>query len=197
MNKINGAYSLVIMSPAKLIAARDENGFRPLCYGITNEGTYIVASESCALDSVGAKFVRDLLPGEIVVLDENGVRSIKDHCGKRPHTLCVFEYIYFARPDSVIEGASVHEARLRAGAFLALEHPVQADIVIGVPDSGIQCRHRLFSPVGYPLRHRLHQEQIHRQDLYLSRSIVKRRQGAYKAERCCQRRKRQTCRSYR
>lgn len=89
MNKINGAYSLVIMSPAKLIAARDENGFRPLCYGITNEGTYIVASESCALDSVGAKFVRDLLPGEIVVFDENGVRSIKDHCGKRPHTLCV------------------------------------------------------------------------------------------------------------
>ena len=139
MNKINGAYSLVIMSPAKLIAARDENGFRPLCYGITNEGTYIVASESCALDSVGAKFVRDLLPGEIVVFDENGVRSIKDHCGKRPHTLCVFEYIYFARPDSVIEGASVHEARLRAGAFLALEHPVQADIVIGVPDSGIDA----------------------------------------------------------
>lgn len=139
MNKINGAYSLVIMSPAKLIAARDENGFRPLCYGITNEGTYIVASESCALDSVGAKFVRDLLPGEIVVFDENGVRSIKDHCGKRPHTLCVFEYIYFARPDSVIEGASVHEARLRSGAFLALEHPVQADIVIGVPDSGIDA----------------------------------------------------------
>mgnify|MGYP002986252484 CR=1 FL=1 len=139
MNKINGAYSLVIMSPAKLIAARDENGFRPLCYGITNEGTYIVASESCALDSVGAKFVRDLLPGEIVVFDENGVRSIKDHCGKRPHTLCVFEYIYFARPDSVIEGASVHEARLRAGAFLALEHPVQADVVIGVPDSGLDA----------------------------------------------------------
>ena len=139
MNRINGAYSLVIMSPAKLIAARDENGFRPLCYGITNEGTYIVASESCALDSVGAKFVRDLLPGEIVVFDESGVRSIKDHCGKRPHSMCVFEYIYFARPDSVIEGASVHEARLRAGAFLALEHPVQADIVIGVPDSGIDA----------------------------------------------------------
>ena len=139
MNRINGAYSLVIMSPAKLIAARDENGFRPLCYGMTEEGTYIVASESCALDSVGAKFVRDLLPGEIVVFDESGVRSIKDHCGKRPHSMCVFEYIYFARPDSVIEGASVHEARLRAGAFLALEHPVQADIVIGVPDSGIDA----------------------------------------------------------
>ncbi len=139
MDKINGAYSLVIMSPAKLIAARDENGFRPLCYGITAEGTYIVASESCALDAVSAKFIRDIEPGEIVIFDENGVRSITDHCNKRPRSLCVFEYIYFARPDSVIEGASVHEARLRAGAFLALEHPVQADIVVGVPDSGLDA----------------------------------------------------------
>lgn len=139
MNKIKGAYSLVIMSPAKLIAARDENGFRPLCYGVTEEGTYIVASESCALDAVSAKFVRDIEPGEIVIFDENGIRSITDHCNKKPKTLCVFEYIYFARPDSVIDGASVHEARLRAGAFLALEHPVQADIVIGVPDSGLDA----------------------------------------------------------
>ena len=139
MNKIKGAYSLVIMSPAKLIAARDENGFRPLCYGVTEDGTYIVASESCALDAVSAKFVRDIEPGEIVIFDENGIRSITDHCNKKPKTLCVFEYIYFARPDSVIDGASVHEARLRAGAFLALEHPVQADIVIGVPDSGLDA----------------------------------------------------------
>ncbi|MGN0577748.1 MAG: amidophosphoribosyltransferase [Ruminiclostridium sp.] len=139
MNKIKGAYSLVIMSPAKLIAARDENGFRPLCYGVTEEGTYIVASESCALDAVSAKFVRDIEPGEIVIFDENGIRSITEHCNKKPKTLCVFEYIYFARPDSVIDGASVHEARLRAGAFLALEHPVQADIVIGVPDSGLDA----------------------------------------------------------
>ncbi len=139
MNKIKGAYSLVIMSPAKLIAARDENGFRPLCYGVTEGGTYIVASESCALDAVSAKFVRDIEPGEIVIFDENGIRSITDHCNKKPKTLCVFEYIYFARPDSVIDGASVHEARLRAGAFLALEHPVQADIVIGVPDSGLDA----------------------------------------------------------
>ncbi|MGN0619555.1 MAG: amidophosphoribosyltransferase [Ruminiclostridium sp.] len=139
MNKIKGAYSLVIMSPAKLIAARDENGFRPLCYGVTEDGTYIVASESCALDAVSAKFVRDIEPGEIVIFDENGIRSITEHCNKKPKTLCVFEYIYFARPDSVIDGASVHEARLRAGAFLALEHPVQADIVIGVPDSGLDA----------------------------------------------------------
>ena len=139
MNRIKGAYSLVIMSPSKLIAARDENGFRPLCYGQTPDGAYVVASESCALDTVGAKLIRDLRPGEIVVFDKNGVRSITDHCGKAPEKLCVFEYIYFARPDSVINGCSVHSARLRAGAFLALEHPCQADVVVGVPDSGIDA----------------------------------------------------------
>ena len=139
MNRIKGAYSLVIMSPSKLIAARDENGFRPLCYGQTPDGAYVVASESCALDTVGAKLIRDLRPGEIVVFDKNGVRSITDHCGKAPEKFCVFEYIYFARPDSVINGCSVHEARLRAGAFLALEHPCQADVVVGVPDSGIDA----------------------------------------------------------
>lgn len=139
MDRIKGAYSLVVMSPAKLLLARDENGFRPLCFGQTEDGTYIAASESCALDAVGAKFIRDVKPGEIVVFDKNGVRSIERHCGKAKKSLCVFEYIYFARPDSVIDGASVHEARIRAGAFLALEHPVQADLVIGVPDSGIDA----------------------------------------------------------
>ena len=139
MNRIKGAYSLVVMSPSKLIAVRDENGFRPLCYGKTADGRYIVASESCALDAVGAEFIRDIKPGEIVVFDKNGVRSIDDHCGRTPCSLCVFEYIYFARPDSVIDGCSVHAARQRAGAFLALEHPVQADVVIGVPDSGLDA----------------------------------------------------------
>ena len=139
MNRIKGAYSLVVMSPSKLIAVRDENGFRPLCYGKTQDGRYIVASESCALDAVGAEFVRDIKPGEIVVFDRNGVRSIDVHCKKSPCSLCVFEYIYFARPDSVIDGCSVHIARQRAGAFLALEHPVQADVVIGVPDSGLDA----------------------------------------------------------
>ena len=139
MYKLKGAYSLVIMSPSKLIAVRDERGFRPLCYGQTADGSYVVASESCALDSVGATLIRDVRPGEIVVFDRNGVRSITDHCDKAPQSMCVFEYIYFARPDSVIDGASVHKARLRAGAFLALEHPVQADIVVGVPDSGIDA----------------------------------------------------------
>ncbi len=139
MNRIRGAYSLVIASPSKLIAARDENGFRPLCYGRTPDGRYVVASESCALDAVGAAFVRDIRPGEIVVFDKNGVRTIEDHCGRAPASLCVFEYIYFARPDSIIDGCCVHTARLRAGAFLALEHPVQADVVIGVPDSGLDA----------------------------------------------------------
>lgn len=139
MNRIKGAYSLVIMSPSKLIAARDENGFRPLCYGKREDGSYIVASESCALDAVGAEFIRDIEPGEIVVFDKKGIFSIKDHCNKKPHKICVFEYIYFARPDSVIEGCSVHSARLKAGEYLAEESPVDADIVIGVPDSGIDA----------------------------------------------------------
>lgn len=139
MYKIKGAYSLVIMSRSKLIAVRDPMGFRPLCYGRTKDGAYAVASESCALDSVGAEFIRDVLPGEILVFDKNGVRSLTEHCGKQDRRLCVFEFIYFARPDSVIDGCSVLDARLRAGAFLALEHPVAADIVIGVPDSGIDA----------------------------------------------------------
>ncbi|MDD3289817.1 MAG: amidophosphoribosyltransferase [Eubacteriales bacterium] len=139
MDRLKGAYSLVVMSPAKMVAVRDEYGFRPLCYGQTEDGTYIVASESCALDAVGATMVRDILPGEIVVFQKDGVRSIKDHCGKKPSRFCVFELIYFARPDSVISGCSVHEARLRAGACLALTHPVDADVVIGVPDSGLDA----------------------------------------------------------
>lgn len=139
MNQLKGAYSMVIMSPRKLIAVRDGHGFRPLCYGQTESGDYVVASESCALDAVGAKFIRDIRPGEIMIFDEDGVRSIEDHVGKMPMSACVFEYIYFARPDSVIDGASVHSARLRAGAYLALEHPVQADVVIGMPDSGLDA----------------------------------------------------------
>ncbi len=138
MNAIKGAYSLVIMSPQKLIAARDPQGFRPLCMGRTADGAVVFASESCALDSIGAEFLRDLKPGEIVVAGADGVRSIETHCGGKSG-MCVFEYVYFARPDSVIEGASVHEARLRAGALLALEHPIQADVVIGVPDSGLDA----------------------------------------------------------
>ena len=139
MDRIEGAYSLVLMSAAKLLAARDPYGFRPLCYGKTLDGTYVVASESCALSAVGAKFERDILPGEILVFDENGVRSNRDHCGEKPRRSCIFEYIYFARPDSVIDGVSVHAARRNAGAILSKTHPVEADVVMGVPDSGIDA----------------------------------------------------------
>ncbi len=139
MGRLKGAYSLVLMSPAKLIAARDPHGFRPLCYGKTADGRYIVASETCALLAVSAEPIRDLDPGEILVIDQNGVRSIRDHCNTAPTTHCVFEYIYFARPDSVIDGRSVHAARLRAGEFLAKRHPVEADLVVGVPDSGLDA----------------------------------------------------------
>ena len=139
MARLEGAYSLVISSPSKLIAVRDPHGFRPLCMGELRDGSVVFASESCALDAIGARFLRDLRPGEIVVADGKGLRSIETHCGKVPKSLCVFEFIYFARPDSVIDGSSVHVARQRAGAFLALEHPVQADVVIGVPDSGLDA----------------------------------------------------------
>lgn len=137
MYSIKGAYSLVIMSPKKLIAARDPNGFRPLCIGTTEKG-YVFASESCALDSISAHFLRDVEPGEIVVADENGLRSIKTHCGGAS-SICVFEYVYFARPDSVIEGISVQAARRKAGALLYRQNPVEADVVIGVPDSGLDA----------------------------------------------------------
>ena len=139
MERLEGAYSLVISSPSKLIAVRDPHGFRPLCMGELRDGSVVFASESCALDAVGARFLRDVRPGEIVVADARGVRGIETHCGRVPKSLCVFEFIYFARPDSVIDGSSVHVARQRAGAFLALEHPVQADVVIGVPDSGLDA----------------------------------------------------------
>ena len=139
MPRLEGAYSLVLMSATKLIAARDPYGFRPLCYGKTDDGMYIVASESCALTSVGAKFIRDIMPGEILIFDESGVKSDTTHCGKTKKHICIFEYIYFARPDSVIDGFSVHEARKNAGKILAKTCPVDADIVVGVPDSGLDA----------------------------------------------------------
>ena len=139
MNFLEGAYSLVLMSAQKLICARDPYGFRPLCYGRTPEGIYVAASESCVLKAVGAEFVRDLEPGEILVFGPQGIISRKEHCGKQKKKLCIFEYIYFARPDSVIDGVSVHEARIRAGRILAQQHPAEADLVVGVPDSGLDA----------------------------------------------------------
>ena len=138
MQQLQGAYSCVLMTATKLIAFRDPYGFRPLCYGRMPDGTCVVSSESCALDAVGAKLIRDIDPGEILVFSRDGVVPDRRLCGSS-RSLCVFEYIYFARPDSVIEGTPVHRARLQAGRFLAQEDPVDADVVIGVPDSGIDA----------------------------------------------------------
>ena len=137
MKKIKGAYSLVIMSPRKLVAARDPKGFRPLSIGKL-DNKLMVASETCVYDTLGAEFVRDIEPGEVVVIDQKGITSHKELCGEKS-SFCIFEYVYFARPDSVLEGQSVHMARQRAGRFLAQEHPVEADIVCGVPDSGLDA----------------------------------------------------------
>ncbi len=139
MNKFEGGLCFVLMSPQKMIAVRDTYGIHPLCYGKRENGQYVIADESCALDSVGATFIRDLEPGEIIVFSNDSVKSIKDHCGEKEERLCIFEYIYTARPDSCVEGCSVHKARRRAGALLAKAHPVEADIVVGVPDSGLDA----------------------------------------------------------
>ncbi len=139
MESLDGAYSLVLMSPQKLICVRDPYGFRPLCYGRREDGAYVVASESCALSAVGAEFIRDVEPGEMLVFGKDGVISRREHCGTQKKKLCVFEYIYFARPDSVIDGRSVHAARVDAGRILAKAHPAEADLVVGVPDSGLDA----------------------------------------------------------
>ena len=135
--RIRGAYSLIVMSPTKLIAVRDPHAFRPLCLGKTDDGAFVFASESCALSAAGASFIRDLKAGEMLITDGHEVRSLS--AGSCKPSPCIFEYIYFARPDSVIDGIAVHEARRRAGAILAKTYPADADVVIGVPDSGLDA----------------------------------------------------------
>lgn len=134
MKTIQGAFALVMMTPKRLIGMRDPLGIRPLCIGRL-DNSYVLASESCGLDTVGARFIRDVEPGEIVLIGESGIESLRVFEEQR--RLCVFEHIYFARPDSFIDGASVYQARIEAGRRLARTHPVEADLVIGVPDSGI------------------------------------------------------------
>ncbi|MDD3765598.1 MAG: amidophosphoribosyltransferase [Eubacteriales bacterium] len=134
---LKGSFSLVVMSPKKLLAVRDPWGFRPLCFGKT-EHSYIFSSETCGLDAVDAKYICDLRPGEIITVDKDGVRHDARHCSDK-RKMCIFEYIYFARPDSIIEGISVYDSRIEAGRQLAIEHPVDADLVIAVPDSGIDA----------------------------------------------------------
>ncbi|MGJ8453951.1 amidophosphoribosyltransferase [Pseudothermotoga sp. U03pept] len=133
VKQIHGAYSLLLMSKDQLIAVRDPHGFRPLCLGSYN-GSYVVASESAAFNTIGATFIRDLKPGEILLIDDSGLKSYELPKSKR--SLCVFEFVYFARPDSTIDGVSVYLARYRAGAILAEQHPAEADLVVAVPDSG-------------------------------------------------------------
>ena len=139
MDRIDGAYSLVISSSRKLIAVRDPHGFRPLCMGTTPDRKVAFASETCALDAMGAAFLRDVEPGEIVTVSEEGLTNDRRHCGQCPKTLCAFEYIYFSRPDSILDGTSVSLARQEAGAVLARAHPAAADVVMGVPDSGLDA----------------------------------------------------------
>ena len=136
MKKLKGAYALVISSPRKLIGARDPFGFNPLCIG-KRDNAYILASETCALDTIGAEFVRDVLPGEVVTIDKDGIKSDTSMClPKAKEARCVFEYIYFARPDSNFDGVSVYHSRIMAGRFLSMDSPVEADVVVGVPESG-------------------------------------------------------------
>ncbi|MBO7667458.1 MAG: amidophosphoribosyltransferase, partial [Firmicutes bacterium] len=138
MARLEGAYSLVFSVGDRLTVCRDPFGFRPLCMGRDKAGRLYFASESCALETMGAELERELLPGEILSIGPEGLRTDRRYCGVKPRRLCVFEYIYFARPDSVIEGTSVSAARQRAGRLLARESPVAADLVIGVPDSGLE-----------------------------------------------------------
>ena len=146
---LRGAYSLLVMSPQKLIALRDPWGFRPLCMGRRGEAV-LFASESCALNAVGAEFVREVEPGEIVVVEGGQVTSIRENCENAASHLCIFEYIYFARPDSVLCGQSVHQARRNAGRLLAQACPVETDVVIGVPDSGLDAAMGYAEESGIP-----------------------------------------------
>ncbi len=145
---LEGAFSLLVLSPRKLVAARDPWGFRPLCIGRKGDAIYF-SSESCGLDSVGAEYIREVDPGEIVVVEDGQMRSIRDNCKDKNH-LCIFEYIYFARPDSEIFSQSVHLARRNAGRLLAQEHAVEADLVIGVPDSGLDAAMGYAEESGIP-----------------------------------------------
>ena len=169
-SKLLGAYSLVVISPRKLMGARDPFGFKPLCIG-KRENAYILASESCALDTIGAAFVRDVEPGEIVSITPDGISSDRSMCiDSSKRARCIFEYIYFARPDSVIDGMSVYESRIMAGRFLAMDSPVDADIVVGVPESG-NC-----AAMGYALQSGIPYGIAFMKNSYVGRTFIKPKQ---------------------
>ncbi|MCI8365155.1 MAG: amidophosphoribosyltransferase [Eubacterium sp.] len=170
MRKLQGAYSIIISSPRKLIGARDPYGFRPLVIG-KRDNSYILASETCALDAVDAEFVRDVKPGEIVMLDANGIQSDETLCHTRP-AKCIFEYIYFARPDSYLDGVSVYNSRIMAGKILAQMHPADADIVVGVPESGNVAAMGFSAQSGIPYG------TAFMKNSYVGRTFIKPRQSA-------------------
>lgn len=149
LNEVHGGFAFVILRKDQLIAALDPNGFRPLCIGRLSDGGYVVASETCALDMVGAEFVRDVLPGELVIIDENGLR-IEHFTTDTELAICSMEYIYFARPDSIIHGVTVHNARKRMGKLLAKEQLVDCDMVIGVPNSSLSAASGFAEEAGLP-----------------------------------------------
>ncbi|MDD6057742.1 MAG: amidophosphoribosyltransferase [Clostridiales bacterium] len=171
--KIKGAYSLVIMSPRKLIGARDPYGFKPLCIG-KRDNAYVIASETCALDTIGAEFVRDVLPGETVTITpEEGITSdLSRALPKEQEARCIFEYIYFARPDSHMDGVSIYESRIKAGRFLAMDTSVEADLVVGVPESGNAAA------LGYSLESGIPYGTAFVKNGYVGRTFIKPKQSS-------------------
>ena len=167
VQKLKGGFALIVMSPQKLIGARDPFGLKPLCLGRRGE-SYVLASESCALNAVGAEFVRDILPGEIVTITGNQIKSNTELCTcSKKHAHCIFEYIYFARLDSTIDGINVYDARIHAGEALAASYPVEADLVSGVPDSGITAA------IGYSKYSGIPFEPIFYKNSYVGRTFIK------------------------
>ncbi|MEY8391743.1 amidophosphoribosyltransferase [Lachnospiraceae bacterium 45-W7] len=165
--KLKGAFSLVVASPRKLVGARDPFGFKPLCIG-KRHNAYIIASETCALETVGAEFVRDILPGEVVTITPEGISSDTSLCLPREkEARCIFEYIYFARPDSHIDGVSVYASRIRAGRFLAIDAPAEADLVVGVPESGNAAA------LGYSLQSGIPYGTAFVKNSYVGRTFIK------------------------
>ena len=170
MKKIVGAYSLIVLSPRKMIGARDPFGFKPLCIG-KRDNTYVMSSETCALDAVGAEFVRDVLPGEIVTITADGRIELDTSMCQPMHKKCIFEYIYFARPDSRIDGISVYMSRIMAGRLLAKSHPVEADLVVGVPESGN------VAAMGYALESGIPYGMAFIKNSYVGRTFIKPKQA--------------------
>ncbi len=165
IRRIEGAYSLVIMTEQELIGVRDPHGFRPLCLGKVGDA-YVLASETCALDLISAKYVRDIEPGEIVIIDKNGLRSLQAFPEHSKRAFCIFEYVYFARPDSNIANRNVYKVRVEMGRELAREHPIKADVVIPVPDSG-NC-----AALGYSLESGIPFEMAFIRNHYVGRSFL-------------------------